>query len=139
MKKIDPVFGFVVSFVLCLPTVPVSAAGQESSPDSGSKAIATTGSAFLRVCDRPDENSAAHHLRAFCMAYVSGVSDGAQLIATGRLHAPLFCLTDDADNWHLFAAVLAYLKTHPEKTDGQTRALIVDALIATFPCRISSP
>jgi hypothetical protein len=71
------------------------------------------------------------------MAYVSGVSEGAQFIAIGRLHQSLFCLTDDEDNWHLLAAALAYLKTHPEKTDQPTRALVVDALIATFPCHVS--
>jgi hypothetical protein len=68
------------------------------------------------------------------MAYVSGVSDGAQLIAIRQLGAPLFCLTLEADNSHLYTAALAYFKGHPEKMDSQTRALVVDALIATFPC-----
>src|ERR1022692_700865 len=79
----------------------------------------------------------SNDVRALCMAYVSGVSEGAQFIAIGRLHQSLFCLTDDEDNWHLLAAAPAYLKTHPEKTDQPTRALVVDALIATFPCHVS--
>jgi hypothetical protein len=131
MKRI----GFVLPYLLL---VSVFAVGQQTK-ESGSHDLASSGAAFLRVCDRPDASSESNHIRALCMAYVSGVSEGAQFIAIGRLHESLFCLTDDADNWHLFAAVLAYLKTHPEKTDGQTRALIVDALIATFPCRLSKP
>lgn len=121
--------------LLCLLLVSISSVGQQAAvPEAGSHDLASTGAGFLRVCDRPDASSESNHIRALCMAYVSGVSDGAQFIAIGRLHAPLFCLTDEADNWHLLAAVLPYLKTHPEKTDGQTRALVLDALIATFPC-----
>jgi hypothetical protein len=57
------------------------------------------------------------------MAYVAGVSDGAQLIAIRQLPALPFCPNSGMDNWHLCAAVLAYLKAHPEKTDSPTRAL----------------
>src|ERR1017187_8336093 len=89
----------------CLCLFSASAwAQQTTAPEAGSHDLASTGSAFLRVCDRPDASSESGHIRALCMAYVSGVSDGAQFIAIGRLHGPLFCLTEDADNWHLFAA-----------------------------------
>jgi Rap1a immunity proteins len=127
----------MISFVLSLLLlVSMFSVGQQASV-SDSHDLASTGTAFLRVCDRSDVRSESGHIRALCMAYVSGVSDGAQFIAIERLHAPLFCLTPDADNWHLFAAALAYLKAHPEKTDSQTRALVIDALIATFPCHAS--
>jgi hypothetical protein len=124
---------YCLSLILLLSSL-FASAQQGIVPESGSRTLSSSGAAFLRVCDRPDANNESNHIRALCMAYVSGVSEGAQLIAIARLHAPLFCLTDDADNWHLFAASLAYLKTHPEKTDGPTRSLVVDALVATFPC-----
>src|ERR1017187_1615822 len=91
--------------LLSLLLFSIFACGQQTTaPESGSHDLARTGAAFLRVCDRPDASSESNHIRALCMAYVSGVSDGAQFIAIGRLHGPLFCLTEDADNWHLFAA-----------------------------------
>lgn len=126
----------MISFPLCFTLlISTFALGQQvAAPESGSHDLATTGSAFLRVCDRPDASGESNHIRALCMAYVAGISDGATLLAIRKLDWLPFCLTPEADNWHLFAAVLAYLKTHPEKADSQTRALVVDALIATFPC-----
>ncbi len=107
------------------------------TPETDSHDLASTGAAFLRVCDRPDDSRESGHIRALCMAYVAGVSDGAQLIAIRQSSALLYCLTPEADSWHLYAAVLAYLKTHPEKTDSPTRVLVVEALTATFPCHPS--
>jgi len=129
----------MISFPLCLLfLISALAIGEQAgAPESASHDLASTGSAFLRVCDPPTEGPNARQIHALCMAYAAGVSDGAQLIAIRQLPALPFCLTPEADNWHLYAAVLAYLKTHPEKTDLQTRALIVDALIATFPCHPS--
>lgn len=124
--------------LLCLLLVSVSATGQQAvAPQSGSHDFISTGAAFLRVCDPPDESREVGHIRALCMAYVAGVSDGIQVLAIRQLPALPYCITPDADNWHLYAAVLAYLKTHPEKTDAQTRVLVLDALIATFPCHPS--
>jgi hypothetical protein len=127
--------------LLCLLLVSVFAVGQQAPAlESDSHVLASTGAGFLRVCDRPDSGHESGHIRALCMAYVAGVADGATLLAIRKLDWLPFCLTPDAvsksaaDNGHLFAAVLGYLKAHPEKTDSQTRALVVDALIATFPC-----
>lgn len=121
--------------LLCLLFVSVSSIGQQAvAPESGSHDLIETGAAFLRVCDPPTESPNARHIHALCMAYVAGVSDGAQLIAIRQLPALPFCITPGVDNWHLYAWVLAYLRTHPERTDLPTRILVVDALIATFPC-----
>jgi len=119
----------------CLLLVSAFAAGQQSAtPESGSHDLSSTGAAFLRVCDKSPESPDAGHIRALCMAYVAGVSDGAQLLAIRQLPMLPFCLTPEADNWQLFRAVVQYLKAHPEKTDSPTRNLTLDALTAAFPC-----
>lgn len=124
--------------LLCLLLVSISSVGQQAAaPEAGSHDFISTGAGFLRVCDPPDESHEVGHIRALCMAYVAGVSDGIQVLAIRQLPALPYCITPDADNWHLYAAVLAYLKTHPEKTDAPTRVLVLDALIARFPCHAS--
>lgn len=128
MKKINVL-------IPCLWLVSVSAVGQQAhEPESGSHDLSGTGAAFLRVCDRPSESPNAGHIRALYMAYVAGVSDGAQILAIRQLPALPYCLIPEADNWELYRVVLQYLKAHPEKTDSPTRNLVIDALTATFPC-----
>ena len=118
--------------------ISIFAVGQQAAaPETGSHDFISTGAGFLRVCNPPDESREVGHIRALCMAYVAGVSDGIQVLAIRQLPALPYCITPDADNWHLYAALLAYLKTHPEKTDAPTRVLVLDALIATFPCHPS--
>jgi hypothetical protein len=121
--------------LLCLFLISVSSVGQQiTAPEEGSHDLSESGAAFLRVCDPPTESPNARHIHALCMAYVAGVSDGATLLATRKLDWLPFCLTPEADNWHLYRAVLQYLKAHPEKTDAPTRTLVLDGLISAFPC-----
>ena len=122
----------------CLLLVSVSSVGQQPAvPKSGVHNFVSTGAAFLRVCDPPDTSSEAAHTVEVCMAYILGVSDGATTLSNRKRTELSYCLTPKEDTLHLYAAVLAYLKTHPEKTDARTPNLVLDALIATFPCSAS--
>jgi len=94
--------------------------------------FASNGNAFLRVCEPPGGTNTGHSHIA-CIAYIVGVGDGAELMSE-RSHQRLYCPGPDVENGQKYRIVVKYIKEHPERTDLQTRILIVDALIATFPC-----
>jgi hypothetical protein len=105
----------------------VSATGQQAPPGN----FASSGNAFLRVCE-PDSGTTSH-IHTTCMAYIIGVSDGAEMMGE-NFHQIPYCPGPDVENGQTYRIVVKYIKGHPDKTDLQTRTLIVDALKAAFPC-----
>lgn len=126
--------------LLCLLLISGLSSAAQQAPAPSATGLASTGSEFLRICQphfNPDvaaEGTKAAWTEGMCMAYVAGVSGGANLVAIERLHAPLFCLSPEMDNWTLYHITIAYIETHPEKSNSPSRVLIVDALSAAFPC-----
>jgi hypothetical protein len=121
--------------LLCLLLISAFAVGQQTTaPKASIQDFVSTGAGFLRACDPPAESSEAAHIVEVCMAYVLGVSDGATVLSNRKRTGLQYCLTPEEKTLHLYAAVMAYLQTHPEKTDARTPVLVLDVLIATFPC-----
>ena len=118
--------------LLILLFISVSAIGQQAAAPEH---FASSGNAFLRVCEATEDTAqnAAWHLA--CTAYVNGVSDGAGIMGE-RFHQFPYCEPPNAENGQEYRIVVKYIKEHPEKANLQTRVLIVDALIATFPCHL---
>jgi hypothetical protein len=112
--------------------VSVLTSGQQvsASPEN----FATSGNAFLRVCEPESAKSAMVHMT--CMAYVIGVSDGAEMMGEKFRHIP-YCPGPDVENGQTYRIVVKYVQGHPERADLQTRILIMDALSAAFPCRVN--
>jgi hypothetical protein len=125
-------------FLLWLLLVSVSSVGQQTAaPKSGVHDFVSTGAAFLRACDPPDASTEARHTVEVCIAYVLGVSDGATTLSNQKRNGFSYCLTPEADSGHLYAAVLAYIKTNPDRADARTPVLVLEALSGFWPCHPS--
>jgi hypothetical protein len=89
--------------------------------------FADSGNAFLRVCDASQPPA---FIDGACRGYVQGVIEGADIAAK----QPVFCPGPDVTLGQRYRIVVKFLRDHPEKTDRQTRYLVVDAMTAAFPC-----
>ena len=126
---------------LCLWLVTVCSAGQQAAAPkekptlyAGFHDFVRTGAGFLRECNPPDASSEAAHIVEVCTTYVLGVSDGATGLSNRKRTSLPYCLTSEADALHLYAAVLAYIKTNPERADAPTPVLVLEALSGFWPC-----
>jgi hypothetical protein len=132
--------------LLCLLLVSVSSTGQQvaapkAEPQthtpilfSGFHDFVRTGAGFLRECDPPGAGTEERHTVEVCMTYVLGVSDGATTLSNQKRNGLSYCLTPEADVSHLYAAVLAYIKTNPDRADARTPVLVLEALSGFWPC-----
>jgi Rap1a immunity proteins len=137
--------------LLCLLLVSLSSTGQQvAAPKSarepqtlapilfsGFHDFVRTGAGFIRECDPPGASSEAAHIVEVCMAYVLGISDGATTLSNQKRTGLPYCLTPEADVSHLYAAVLAYIKTNPDRADARTPVLVLEALSGFWPCHPS--
>jgi Rap1a immunity proteins len=123
--------------LLGLLLVSVSSVGQTTTPKAVFHDFVSTGAGFLRVCNPPGASSEAAHIVEVCMAYVLGVSDGATTLSNQKRTGLPYCLTQEADTSHLYAAVFAYIKTNPERADAPTPVLVLEALSGFWPCHPS--
>ena len=89
--------------------------------------FAHSGNDFLRICDAPQKIA---YLDGACTGYVQGVVEGADIL----VKQPAFCPGPDVTLGQRFRIIVKFLKEHPEKTDKQTRYLVVEAMTAAFPC-----
>lgn len=112
--------------LLCLLLASVPAAAQSEN-------FADSGNAFLRVCESAPQKSAV--IQMTCRAYVIGVGDGAEMVSEERFHAQAYCPSPGVENEQKYRTVVKYIKEHPERTDLQTRVLIMAALSTAFPCQ----
>jgi hypothetical protein len=89
-----------------------------------------SGNGFLATCADKDTSTS---MRAMCVAYVNGVSDGYQL-AQGSSRKD-FCLPEGSTHGQIFDLVVKFTTDHPDIRHWQTRELTGRALIETFPCK----
>jgi len=124
--------------LLCLLLVSLSSTGQQiTALKAGLHDFVRTGAGFLRECTPPPDAGPAPPLINACTAYVLGVADGATTLSNQKRSGLTYCLTPEADALHLFAAVLAYIKTNPERADAPTPVLVLEALSGFWPCHPS--
>jgi hypothetical protein len=67
-----------------------------------------------------------------CDGYIIGVSEATQLFEAA---AAVFCVPDRVMNQQIIDTTKKYLADHPERRHEVAAALIVDALVAGFPCK----
>ena len=122
-------------YLFFLLLLSVSSVGQQvSAPKASSYDFVSTGAAFLRVCSPPVANTDAPPIVQACMAYVLGISDGVTTLSNRNKASLSYCLTSEADALHLFAAVIAYIKTNADRADAPTSVLVIEALSGFWPC-----
>jgi len=116
--------------LLCLLLLPAFA--QQASEKPSDLDFTSSGNAFLRLCEPASRGAPIY---TACLSYVIGVVDGAETVSEERFHELLHCPSPDVENGQKYRIAVKYIKEHPERTNLQTRILIVDALTATFPCQ----
>lgn len=88
------------------------------------------GAALLRQCEQFGQASVEGSL---CSAYIAGVAD------TLEDYRILACRPEAVTYGQLITIVLKFLHDHPERLHENRRALVDEALRASFPCTHSSP
>lgn len=88
-----------------------------------------SGNSLLRDCTAGEST----HSYAYCLGYISGLVDGANVEADFRKCKPLFAIPAEAELGQLADVVVKYLKEHPEVRDVRAAVLALTALKAAFP------
>ena len=97
-----------------------------------------TGERLARLCSGTNET-----LVSGCQAYLDGVSDTittyqATRPANGRKGAPLpayICVPGHMSGPQLREAYVSWAKQHQDELGGQASAVVIRALLGTYPCR----
>jgi hypothetical protein len=113
---------FQIFLILCSLAVCTLASAQNLDVN-----FAHSGNDFLRICD---STQPVAYIDGACMGYVQGVVEGADIL----VKQPLFCPGPDVTLGQRYRIIVKFLKEHPEKTDQQTRYLVVEAMKVAFPC-----
>lgn len=98
--------------------------------------LTTSGNDFLATCDKDGPVT----IEKFeCSMYVSGVTDGAELIYQTMVKSPstkmLFCFPPHSTNGQELQVVIHFIKSHPERAHLETRTLIFAATMDSFGCK----
>ena len=107
------------SFLLLLPLLPTDA----------QRVSMTTGNTLLDACESKPEFQ-----QAFCMGYIAGVSDSANLDSAAHKDRRRVCTPADVTNGQTMDVVIKHLKEHPENRQSNATILIVTSLANAFPC-----
>jgi hypothetical protein len=104
----------------------IPASGQQASPAADNFDFTHSGNDFLRVCESPSKPPDL--IRGACQGYVMGVLEGA------ILGPQSYCPGPDVTSGQTYRIVVKFINDHPEKSDHETRTLIVNAAASAFPC-----
>jgi Rap1a immunity proteins len=69
-----------------------------------------------------------------CSVFISGVLDGAQLVAEGDPHLFPICFPPGFTREQLVKIIVKYGDDHPEKLNNEGSYIIMAALMQAFPC-----
>ena len=92
-----------------------------------------TGTQLLHDCASTNPAEAAD-----CLGYITGIADAigtAQPLLHDRFGIPpVVCVGPDVTRGHLREVVVAHLRETPAQQPEEAGRLVVEALMATFPC-----
>lgn len=118
----------VAASMLAMVVLAVPARAQRLSP--------VTGEALMKLCSSKTPVG--------CDAYVSGVSDSAELLGRSATDpsdrsSAQFCIPQDVVGSALRQTVIAWAQAHPEDGKQAAGTLVFHALHASFPCKGGAP
>jgi hypothetical protein len=70
-----------------------------------------------------------------CLGYVDGVVSGLQLATNAARAKPLFCMPKGVTVGEGIRVVMKYLNDHPPDLHQSAPLLILNAMLAAYPCR----
>ena len=118
----------VAASMLAVAALAVPARAQRLSP--------VTGESLMKLCGSKTPVG--------CDAYVSGVSDAAELLGRSATDpsdrsSAQFCIPQDVVGSALRQTVIAWAQAHPEDGKQAAGTLVFHAFHASFPCRGGAP
>jgi hypothetical protein len=118
----------VAASMLAMVALAVPARAQRLSP--------VTGEALMKLCSSKTPVG--------CDAYVSGVSDAAELLGRSATDpsdrsSAQFCIPQDVVGSALRQTVIAWAQAHPEDGKQAAGTLVFHAFHASFPCKGGAP
>lgn len=118
----------VAASVLAMVAFAMPAQAQRLSP--------VTGEALMKLCSSKTPVG--------CDAYVSGVSDAAELLGRSATDpsdrsSAQFCIPQDVVGSALRQTVIAWAQAHPEDGKQAAGTLVFHAFHASFPCKGGAP
>lgn len=102
-----------------------------SAQSGNGSELRSSGTDYVRICSPTAENQAKNYLAA-CGIWLTGVVDGLQAYNSNLKTLPLF----DAPNLtagDANKALVKFINDHPEKAQLPTAALMLGALIESYP------
>ncbi len=94
-------------------------------------------SALLATCEAVSGVPVETVAEARCLAFIEGFVWGHGWAQWRRSSDMYFCLPDngDVDARALVPAIVAYLRSHPERIDQPAHLMLFAALTSAYPCR----
>ena len=122
----------LVLLVLC--GLAFGQASPKGQPDMNS-----SGNRFLAICG--DQLDAPHlsDVGTMCLLYVVGLTNGIGMFADKGSVYQMYCSPEGVSNGQAARMLVKYTKDHPEKSNQETRLLMLAALVEAFPCAPSNP
>jgi hypothetical protein len=93
-----------------------------------------SGNRFFAICG--DVPGMAHltDMGFACVTYVGGLTDGIAMFADKGSIQEMYCAPSGVTHGQAVRLLVKYIKDHPEKSQEETRMLMLSALVAAFPC-----
>jgi hypothetical protein len=128
----DPMRHACLLVVLMCAAVPSFGELQEVDMDD-------SGNRFLAICGDVPDMAQLTEMGFACVTYVAGLTDGIAMFAgKGSIHE-MYCAPSGVTHGQSVRLLVKYIKDHPEKSQEETRLLMLAALVKAFPCPPTPP
>jgi hypothetical protein len=89
----------------------------------------------MKVCAEAHVTSAQVSNWRACSGYFAGILNGVSATTSMMGLKPVFCLSDTVTDTELQTTIIAYIDAHPDTAAAAAPAAIIDALLASYPCK----
>jgi hypothetical protein len=109
------------------------------APQKGKPDMDSSGNRFLTICDGEVDTPHLSDVGVMCLFYVVGLTDGIAMFADKGSVDQMYCSPEGVTHGQAARMLVKYAKDHPEKSNQETRLLMLGALVEGFPCPPSNP
>jgi Ssp1 endopeptidase immunity protein Rap1a len=113
--------------LMCLAALPSFGELQKADMDA-------SGNRFLAICGDVPDMVHLTEMGFACVTYVGGLTDGIAMFADKGSVQEMYCSPSGATHGQAVRLLVKYIKDHPDKSQEETRMLMLGALLQAFPC-----
>jgi hypothetical protein len=117
----------LLTALMCLASGPTFCELQKVDMDAN-------GNRFLAICGDVPDMVHLTDMGFACVTYVGGLADGIAMFADKGSVQEMYCSPSGVTHGQTVRLLVKYIKDHPEKSQETTRLLMLEALVAAFPC-----